>query len=231
METAEAFMLIRLVLQTLAMLAVFALILFGAAGTSRWTEAWFMLVMVGVLSVGTGLWLAWRDPALLRSRLSSPFSADQAEGDRRLITAIGIGFLAWMVLIGLDRRFRWSAVPALVEAVGAVVLLAGFAGVLWTFAANSYAAPQIRLQGERGQTVVDTGPYALVRHPMYSAAALYLVGMAMLLGSWWGLAGAAGLIVSFGLRALGEERLLRSGLEGYEAYSKRVRYRLLPGVW
>jgi protein-S-isoprenylcysteine O-methyltransferase Ste14 len=102
---------------------------------------------------------------------------------------------------------------------------------LWTFAANSFAAPQIRLQAERGQRVIDTGPYAFVRHPMYAGGAVYLLGMALLLGSWWGLLGAALLIVTFGLRAVGEEKMLRAGLAGYEDYARRVPYRFLPGVW
>ncbi len=224
-------MLVRLSGQTAAMLVVLGAILFGAAGSWHWTEAWLFLMLIGLLSVGTGVWLTQRDPALLESRLSSPFAADQARGDRTLIVMIGLGFCLWLGVMGLDRRFAWSAVPLVVEAIGAMVLLIGFAGVLWTFAANSFAAPQIRLQAERGQRVIDTGPYAFVRHPMYAGGAVYLLGMALLLGSWWGVLGAALLIVTFGLRAIGEEAMLRKGLAGYEDYARRVRYRLLPGVW
>ncbi len=224
-------MLARTAVQTALMLAVLGAILLGCAGTVHWTEAWVFLVGMGGVSMTISVWLKRHDPALMQSRLSSPFARNQTRRDTALIVGIGLGFLGWIAVIGLDRRFGWSGAPAGVEIVGGLVVLVGFGGVWWTFAVNSFAAPQIRIQTERGQTVVTAGPYRYVRHPMYAASALYLVGVALLLGSWVGVAGAMLLTAAFGVRALGEERMLRLDLEGYDAYARQVRWRLLPGVW
>jgi protein-S-isoprenylcysteine O-methyltransferase Ste14 len=97
--------------------------------------------------------------------------------------------------------------------------------------ANSFAATTIRLQAERGQTVITTGPYAVMRHPMYGYAILFMIGVPLLLGSLWGLAGLALFLPLLAARTLGEERLLRTGLAGYEDYMKKVRFRLVPGIW
>jgi protein-S-isoprenylcysteine O-methyltransferase Ste14 len=148
-----------------------------------------------------------------------------------LLFFIGIWF-AWLVFMGLDaQRWRLSHVPPIVEIIGGLVLIAGFAGVMPVFAANSFAAPVVRVQSERGQHVIDTGPYALVRHPMYAAATLYLIGLPLLLGSWYGLIGTAIIVGGVSIRAIGEERKLARELPGYGNYMTRVRYRLIPGVW
>jgi protein-S-isoprenylcysteine O-methyltransferase Ste14 len=99
------------------------------------------------------------------------------------------------------------------------------------FAANTFAAPVVRIQSERNQRVIDTGPYALVRHPMYAAALLYLVGMPLLLGSWYGLIGTVIFAMGISARAVQEERKLQRELPGYADYITRVRYRLIPGIW
>jgi len=96
---------------------------------------------------------------------------------------------------------------------------------------NSYATAVVRIQDERGHQVISTGPYAFVRHPMYSGAAFYFVGIALLLGSWYAVAIAVVLIALFGLRAVWEENTLKAELAGYSDYAQRVRYRLIPGVW
>lgn len=107
----------------------------------------------------------------------------------------------------------------------------GYAVVWWTFAANTFAAPQIRVQTERAQRVISGGPYRFVRHPMYAGATLYMLGAALLLGSWWGVFGAGVLVFGFGVRAVNKEAMLRRELVGYGDYAQRVRARFLPGVW
>jgi protein-S-isoprenylcysteine O-methyltransferase Ste14 len=137
-----------------------------------------------------------------------------------------------MVLMALDvKRWHLSEAPNWAMYAGAVLILLGFLAVLRTFRENSFAAPVIKIQKERGQRVIDTGPYALVRHPMYAAASLYLLGTPLVLGSWIGLAllpFVMGLLV---VRIFLEEAELRKGLPGYNEYTTRVRYRLVPGIW
>ena len=138
----------------------------------------------------------------------------------------------WMVLIGLDaRRFGWSYVPLGAQALGAVLIALGMVLVWQTFRFNTFAAPQVRVQAARAHRVITDGPYSIVRHPMYAGATLYLLGMPLLLGSWWGVVAVPLLVAGMALRAVGEERMLRRELSGYDEYARRVRFRLLPGIW
>jgi protein-S-isoprenylcysteine O-methyltransferase Ste14 len=135
-------------------------------------------------------------------------------------------------LSGLDAvRFGWSFVPPWVQVIGALsVLLSVWIGYR-AMRENSFAAPVVKIQKDRGQTIVTTGPYRYVRHPLYGGALLFFVGMPLLLGSWWGLAVVPLLIAALGVRIQIEEKLLRTGLPGYDDYAQRVRYRLIPFVW
>ena len=224
-------MLFRAAGQTAALAAGLAALLFGCSGTLRWPEAWVFIVTLVAIGMATSGWLAVRDPALLKARLSSPVSADQTPGARILVAVIGIAFFAWIAAVAVDHRFHGRRIPVLAEAMGVVVMAVGIGVVCWTFAANSFAAPQVRVQAERAQTVIDSGPYRFVRHPMYAGGDLYLVGIALLLGSWWGLIGAVVLMLGICVRAVGEEAILRHGLAGYEEYMRRVRYRIAPAIW
>ncbi len=224
-------MMFRAAGQTAALVASLAALLFGFAGTIRWAEAWVLLATLTAIAMGTSGWLMARDPALLKSRLSSPVSADQTPGARIVVAVIGAAFILWIAAIGLDHRIHGRRLPVWAEGIGIVLMAAGIALVCWTFAANSFAAPQVRVQAERAQTVIDTGPYQFIRHPMYAGADLYLLGIALLLGSAWGVAGAWALMLGICVRAVGEEAVLRNGLAGYDDYARRVRYRIMPGVW
>jgi protein-S-isoprenylcysteine O-methyltransferase Ste14 len=128
-------------------------------------------------------------------------------------------------------RFHWSQMPGYLQAVGGILLLCSFHLFFLTFRQNPYLSPAVRVQTERGQTVVSTGPYHYVRHPMYATFIIFMIGTNLLLGSWYGL--LLGLILVFGIafRAVQEERLLRSELPGYDAYMAQVKYRLIPHVW
>jgi protein-S-isoprenylcysteine O-methyltransferase Ste14 len=148
-----------------------------------------------------------------------------------LVTFITL-WCAWLVVMALDAR-RWHAsdVPRALNVFGGVLLIAGFFATALVFRENSFAAPIVRVQAERHQRVIDTGPYAVVRHPMYASALLYLVGMPLLLGSWYGLLCVPLMIAGLAPRAVFEERHLARELPGYAEYARRVRYRLVPGVW
>jgi protein-S-isoprenylcysteine O-methyltransferase Ste14 len=172
------------------------------------------------------------NPELLAERMASPFSSDQKLRDRAVIVAIMLFFCGWFVFMALDaRRFGWSNSPTWAKAMGAALVLIAFYGWIGVLRANSFASVKVRIQAERGQTVISNGPYAVVRHPMYAYALLFLIGAPLLLGSLWGLLGLFVLLPSLVARTLGEEAVLLDGLPGYRDYASKVRFRLLPGVW
>jgi protein-S-isoprenylcysteine O-methyltransferase Ste14 len=218
--------------RNLAFNAVLFLLLFGSAGTWAWPQAWIFLILFNLCTQSIGVWLLKTNPALLAERMKSPISADQTPRDRMVMLVLGLFLCAWLVFIGLDaRRFGWSQVPLWSQVIGAVLIVGAFFGWIQVLRANTFAAVTVRLQKERGQTVISTGPYAVVRHPMYSYMILMLIGTPLLLGSLWGLLGGPLAILLIAARALGEEALLMDGLPGYREYAAKVPYRLLPGVW
>lgn len=222
----------RLVVHTSAWLGFMGLLLFVAAGNWQWAQAWAFLTIFAVGSVAFSVWLLRRDRALLASRLGPLVQRGQPMWDRIFILGFVVVWCGWLVLMALDaQRWHTSHIPTSVNVVGGALVIAGFLATVLVFRENSFAAPVVRVQAERGQRVIDTGPYAVVRHPMYSAAVLYLVGLPMLLGSGYGLLVVPLMIAGMAPRAVFEERLLRRELPGYADYMTRVRYRLIPGVW
>jgi protein-S-isoprenylcysteine O-methyltransferase Ste14 len=225
-------MVARLFLQTVLWLAGMGALLFAAAGTLAWPAGWWYLVEMGVLGLWIGLRLAKHDPALLEERLKPFIQQDQGAWDKVFMAAVAIVWCAWLVLMALDaRRFRWSLMPLSLNVFGALLIFLCIWMTWFVFRANSFAAPVVKIQTGRGHTVCDSGPYGWVRHPMYSAAILFFIGSPLLLGSWWGLACLPVLVAGMGYRAVMEERMLAEQLAGYAEYAKRVRYRLVPGVW
>jgi protein-S-isoprenylcysteine O-methyltransferase Ste14 len=165
-------------------------------------------------------------------RMSGIFVRSQRTWDRILMSVFVVVWIGSLVLSALDAvRFHWSRIPIWLQAVGAVLVALSYYVFYLTFRENSYAAPTVKIQSERGHRVVSTGPYAMVRHPMYAGAVAFFVGTPLLLGSWWGLAVTPALIVLLSVRALLEERTLADELPGYRDYAARVRYRLVPGIW
>jgi protein-S-isoprenylcysteine O-methyltransferase Ste14 len=222
----------RFLVRTVLYLIIIGAILFGAAGTFDWPEAWIYLAWAAIISFGGGFWLARHDPALLAERLGSLIQRDQKRWDKIFMTIMMALWFGWLVLMGLDAgRYHWSHVPIALQLAGFVLLCLGSYLVGLTFRANSYAAPVVKIQKERGHRVVTTGPYAYVRHPMYAGALLILAGAPLLLGSWWGLAAAAAFVLLIAIRAVLEERMLAAELAGYADYAARVRYRLVPYLW
>jgi protein-S-isoprenylcysteine O-methyltransferase Ste14 len=224
--------LLKTVAHCFASAALLGLLLFLPAGTLAWPQAWvFMALFIGC-SEAIGLWLKKSDPELLAARMKSPISADQKPSDRAIIGAILIVFCGWFVFMAIDaRRFGWSHTPLWAQALGAALIVGAFYGWVGVLKANSFAAVTVRLQAERGHTVISTGPYAVERHPMYAYAALLMIGAPLLLGSLWGLLGVLLFLPLLAARVLGEEVMLLKGLAGYREYAAKVRFRLLPGVW
>ena len=208
-----------------------ALPLFGAAGTLRWPAAWAYLVLVFGPGLLITLELAKRDPALLEERMKPVIQKDQPLWDRILITTFLALWLGWFVLMGLDARYGWSAMPVWLQWIGATGVLLTMWIWFLIFRENTFLAPVVKIQKERGHKVISSGPYAIVRHPMYAAALVFFAATALLLGSWYGLAGALLLAAWLVVRTALEDRELKHGLAGYTDYAARVRYRLVPLIW
>jgi protein-S-isoprenylcysteine O-methyltransferase Ste14 len=224
-------MIAKLLLQNLIWIVAMGALLFVPAGTLHWPAAWAFLSSMAILGISAGLWLAKTDPALLAERMRPMMQSDQPLADKKFMLAFGFVALIWFLAIGLDARYHASDVPLELQALGLAMLLCSTGFILWVMRENSFAAPVIKLQTERGHRVVSTGPYAWVRHPMYSGSVLFFVGAPLLLGSWWGVAMSPLFAVLFAIRAGIEERALIAGLPDYADYAARVRYRLVPGLW
>jgi protein-S-isoprenylcysteine O-methyltransferase Ste14 len=224
-------LLVRLIAQSTIWLAIMGALLFWPAGNWRWVEGWAFL---GIFAAGSAVFCGWLlrfDPGLLEQRLGSLVQKGQPLWDKLFMSAVVVGWCVWLAAMALDVRWHGREVAVWLEAVGGLLIVAGFASIMPVFRANSFAAPVVRVQSERHQRVIDTGPYAIVRHPMYAGAMLYLVGIPLLLGSPYGLIGAALFALAIARRAVGEEQTLRRDLAGYADYMARVRYRLVPYVW
>ena len=208
-----------------------ALILFLAAGTLLWPAGWIYLILLfGWLLVGIVLLLKY-NPGLLEERLSLS-QPNQKAWDRIFLLLFELFLFAWLVLMALDAvRFHWSQMPLALQVVGAIALVASFILISLTFRENAFLSPTVRIQQERGQTVISTGPYHYVRHPMYAGGLLLFLGTPLLLGSWYGLLLVLIMIPAGAVRAVLEERMLREELPGYAAYMAQVKYRLIPYVW
>jgi protein-S-isoprenylcysteine O-methyltransferase Ste14 len=217
-------------LQLLAWLVFMAALLFWPAGTLAFPGAWVMIGLFAIGSLAMVFWLSRYSPSLLRERMGSPLQRGQKIWDRVWLSLFILAFCCWMGFMGWDAaRTGFTAVPFWLQVAGALGLVANMLGTSWTFHENAFAAPSVKIQPD--QKVIDTGPYAIVRHPMYASVLLLFLGVPLLLGSWWGLLFSALLIIAIGWRAVHEERTLRSELSGYDAYVGRVRYRFVPFVW
>src|SRR5271157_1803156 len=217
--------------ETVGFFVAFALSLFLPAGTFAWIAGWAFLLLFFGFYIAVTLWLFVHNPGLMqeRLRLGTP---DQQGWDKALYPLMLFIPFAAMVFISLDAvRFHWSRMPAWLQVVGALILLGSFYLLFLTFRENSYLSSVIRVQEERGQTVISTGPYRQVRHPMYAGILVFMVGMCFLLGSWYGSLFVAVFTILLARRAVLEERTLRERLPGYITYMAQVKYRIIPYVW
>ncbi len=209
--------------------AVMAVMLFLSAWTLLWWQAWLFLVVFTGAVLAITLYFLERDPALIERRMNAGPAAETEHNQRIIQSFASVAFVAVFVVSGLDRNFGWSHLPAAAVPVGNALVLVGLLAVFLVFRENSYTAGNIEIG--RDQTVVTTGPYALVRHPMYAGSMVMLLGIPLALGSAWALipfAALSGLIV---VRLLDEERVLLAGLPGYAEYRQKTPARLIPHVW
>jgi protein-S-isoprenylcysteine O-methyltransferase Ste14 len=206
-----------------------ALLLFLPAGSLAYWQGWVYWALFSICVIGITLYLLKYDPHLVEGRLSAGPRAEQQTTQKIIQAIAGVLFFAVLLIPGLDYRFHWSKLPLAIVAIGDMLLVLSLAMIFFVFRENSYAAATIKVEAE--QTVIATGPYRLVRHPMYSAAVILFVATPLALGSAWGLIVAVPLVGALIARLTEEERYLSGHLPGYDAYCRRVSYRLVPMVW
>jgi protein-S-isoprenylcysteine O-methyltransferase Ste14 len=220
-----------LLFQNLSLFVMFALALFLPAGTVFWLAGWIYLVLFFSFYLAINAWLFRHNPGLLQERMSLA-RPDQKRWDKFLFPVLLIFPFAWLVFISFDAvRFHWSPVPAWVQDSGTLVLLCSFFLFFLTFRENSFLSTVVRIQQEREHTVVSTGPYHYVRHPMYAAFLLCMIGTPLLLGSLYGVLLGLAFMMVLARRAILEESTLRKELRGYADYMTQVKYRLIPYIW
>lgn len=220
----------RLILNILGTPLFFALFMFLPAGTWAWAKGWLFILVFLTLAVLASLYL-WRvNPELLAARIN-PHQGTK-RWDKVLLGFFFLTALAIFPVAALDDgRFHWFPVPWWVCLLGYVLLLVGIVLLTWVQAVNKFFEPTVRIQTDHGQTVIDTGPYAIVRHPGYLSWFPLAVGIALSLGSLWALIPAGLSCLVLILRTQWEDQTLQAELSGYKEYTQRVRYKLLPGVW
>ncbi len=217
--------------KTVAVRFVFALLILGLmffwpAGTFRYWQAWTYIALLFILMLGAFVYLIRKDPELLERRMR----AKEKEPRQKVITSLSTPvFLAIFLLPGFDHRYGWSSVPVLVVVAADILALAGYGLFVRVLRENSYASRIVEV--EETQMVITTGPYALVRHPMYVGIMIMFVFTPLALGSYWAVLPALMVVLVLVARILNEEKVLLAGLPGYREYKQRVRFRLIPGVW
>jgi len=219
----------RAIIQGIFGAILFIALIFWPAGTFHYWQGWLFLAVFSASTIGLTLYLALYDKPLLERRLAAGPQHEKERSQKIIVSAIFIGFFALIVLPALDHRYGWSTVAPGVTIAGNVLIVISFLFMFWVIKVNSYAASNIRV--EKGQTVIDTGPYAYVRHPMYAGAIWLFIAIPLALGSWWWTLLAILCFPVLVWRLLDEEKILRRDLRGYTEYTHKVRYRLIPHLW
>ena len=208
---------------------VMGLLLFISAGTVRYWQAWVYLSIFFAASALTTVFLMRTDPALLERRMSGGPTAEKRPIQQVIMLFTSLGFIALLVVPALDDRLAWSTVPLYGVVVGDALVAVGFYFIFLVYRENTFTSATIEVAAD--QKVISTGPYAIVRHPMYASGLLYLLGTPLALGSFWGLVPLAGMLPFLIWRLFDEERFLSRNLPGYTEYRTRVRHRLIPRIW
>ena len=219
----------KMVVFGLAELVVFGSMLFFPAGTFNYWQAWVFLVVVAVAAWIPAIYLLRTNPVALQRRMRGGPTAESRMAQKVVIGGLYLSLAAMVVVSALDHRFGWSPVPTAICLVGDVLVAVGLGVVALVLVQNSYAAATVQV--ESGQTVVSTGLYGLVRHPMYTGNVIMMVGIPLALGAYSGLVFVVPGLIVLASRIRDEEKLLQKDLDGYREYTETVRYRLVPGMW
>jgi protein-S-isoprenylcysteine O-methyltransferase Ste14 len=204
-------------------------LIFLPAWTFNYWQGWVLLAVYGGANLAIIVALMVTDLKLLERRMRGGPTAEQRPVQKMVMAIASLGFVALFVVPALDRRFGWSSVPLPVEIVGDVLVAVGFLIIFLVFRVNTFTSCTIGIA--EGQEVITTGPYAIVRHPMYSGSLLYMIGIPLALGSWWGLVVLLVMLFTSPWRLFDEEHMLEQGVPGYKEYERKVRYRMVPYLW
>lgn len=218
----------NVLIQVVVSFVVIALALFLAAGTIDYWQAWVYLAVGAVTSIPLVRRIT-NDPVLRQNRTRLGPAAEQRPIQKIIVLMTGLPGIALFIIPALDHRFGWSSVPLWVVIVGDLLIFLSMWMVYRVFKENSFGSATVEVR--KDQKVISTGPYAIVRHPMYSAAAVYFVGMSLALGSYWGLVASALTLLGLVWRLFDEEKFLAQNLPGYGEYCTKVRWRLMPGIF
>jgi protein-S-isoprenylcysteine O-methyltransferase Ste14 len=211
------------------LILVLAIALFAPAWTFRFWQALLYLLIFASSSAAITIYLWKHDQGLLSRRVSAGPIAEKTRAQQIIQLFASLGFLAMLVVPSLDRRFSWSRVPLWIVLAGDLLVVLGFYIVFKVFCVNTFTSATVEVNEQ--QTVISIGPYAFVRHPMYSGALIMLLGTPLALASWWGLFAFVLMVAVIVIRLLDEEKFLLANLPGYAEYVARVRYRLMPSGW
>ncbi len=205
------------------------LLLWASAGTLRWWNMWLYLGLFLMIQVIYTFWIVIMNPELFNVRGEKPENVEKF--DKIFFFFYFITGLAYVIVSGLDERFSWTAVPLSLTILGSIVFILSFLFVTWAMVVNRHFEITVRIQEDRKHRVIQKGPYAFIRHPGYSASVFIFLGVPLILDSYWAfIPGVIAIAVLF-WRTGKEDKVLKSGLEGYLSYTEKVRYRWLPGIW
>ncbi len=213
----------------LNLIVIVSAALFIPAWTLHYWQAWVFLAVFSTAVLAITLFVMKNDSKLLERRMNAGPAAETRTSQKVIQVLASVSFIAMFIVPALDHRLGWSVLPLVVVAVGDVLVALGLLIVFFVFKENTFTAAMIGVEAE--QRVVSTGPYSVVRHPMYAGALVMLVGVPLALGSWWGLLTVIPIALVIVWRLVDEERFLEQNLRGYTEYRNRVRCRLVPFIW
>lgn len=222
----------RLLMAVFVMMALPAVIIFVSSGSLTWDIGWIYVALTAAFTLGGRIIMRWKTPDLIVERGQAFDKEDTEPWDRKLMPLVIIGPVVMLIVAGLDERFGWSpSLPLMLHVSAFVITALGYTLSTWATLVNRFFSAVVRIQRERGHSVVTSGPYKFVRHPGYAGGMMTNFAIPLLLGSLWAL--VPGVIVNciFIVRTVLEDKTLQEELDGYREYAERVRYRLLPGVW
>jgi protein-S-isoprenylcysteine O-methyltransferase Ste14 len=222
-------LIVKTILGFAFLMLVLALALFISAGSLSFWQAWVFLAVFSVCTILITAYLIKYDPRLLASRVKAGPTAETQKSQQIIQSLASLFFIGLFIVPGLDFRFHWSDVPPVVSLISDGFVALGFFIVFLVFRENSYTSAIIEVSNE--QQVITSGPYSVVRHPMYAGAILLLIFTPLALGSWVAIPFPVPLILVVAARLLEEEKFLLANLSGYEEYRQKVRYRLIPFIW
>lgn len=219
-------LLTRILIRLSMLPLVIGLLMLWPAGTF---DFWQVYAYFGILLVPMFFALIYflrNAPEVLERRMKT---SEKEATQQRLVAILIVSVLAIFMIPGFDKRFGWSEIPVWLVLVGDAVMLLGYLFMIYVMKVNSFAARTIEV--EQNQRVIDSGPYALVRHPMYAGFLLMYVATPIALGSWWAFLAVAVVPIALIFRIINEEMVLHRDLDGYREYTQRIRWRLVPGIW